>query len=87
MMMSRSIAILFGLFVQALLVAQTGPQRYRVRFTDKGNTPFSLEQPEAYLSPVHWNGVSGRGSPWTVWTCPWTRPTSMPFFNGVRSSW
>ncbi|MCB0778492.1 MAG: hypothetical protein KDC03_02925, partial [Flavobacteriales bacterium] len=49
--MSRSIAILFGLFVQALLVAQTGPQRYRVRFTDKGNTPFSLEQPEAYLSP------------------------------------
>lgn len=51
MMMSRSIAILFGLFVQALLVAQTGPQRYRVRFTDKGNTPFSLEQPEAYLSP------------------------------------
>ena len=43
---------LFLLFLLATLpaMAQTGPSRYWVRFTDKVNTPYSLSQPEAFLS-------------------------------------
>lgn len=31
--------------------AQTGPATYRVQFRDKASTPYTLEAPEAYLSP------------------------------------
>ncbi|MFM7726381.1 MAG: hypothetical protein ACKO7B_06750, partial [Flavobacteriales bacterium] len=31
--------------------AQTAPGKYWVRFTDKENSPYSLSQPEAFLSP------------------------------------
>ncbi len=33
------------------VVAQTGPDLHWVRFTDKDNTPYSLDAPEEYLSP------------------------------------
>ena len=31
--------------------AQTAPGTYLIEFTDKNGTPYSLNQPEAYLSP------------------------------------
>ncbi|MBP8823496.1 MAG: S8 family peptidase [Flavobacteriales bacterium] len=45
------------------LQAQTAPATYWVQFTNKDNTPFSLHQPEAFLSPRAlerrtWQGIS-----------------------------
>lgn len=33
------------------MIAQTGPDAYWVRFTDKEGTPYSIAEPEAFLSP------------------------------------
>ncbi|GAB4314206.1 MAG: S8 family serine peptidase [Bacteroidales bacterium] len=37
-------------FVCAGLMAQVAPNYYWVRFTDKDNTPYSIEEPEAFLT-------------------------------------
>lgn len=44
-----SLVLLFGLFTPVLF-GQVGQDRYLVYFSDKENTPFSLDAPEAYLS-------------------------------------
>ena len=38
------------LLVAAGAFAQTSPDTYWVQFTDKDNTPYSLSQPEQFLS-------------------------------------
>src|SRR5690606_32270802 len=38
------------LFLPAFMEAQVANNRYIIYFTDKGNTPFSISQPEEYLS-------------------------------------
>lgn len=44
---------LLGLFAALALgaAAQTAPDTWWVRFTDKSGTPYSIDQPEAFLSP------------------------------------
>jgi len=48
MLRGAAIVVLFGLGMA--LQAQTSPGTWWVRFSDKANTPFSIDQPEAYLS-------------------------------------
>jgi len=43
-------AILTLLFVINSLYAQTGPDKYWIEFTDKENSPYSIDQPEEFLS-------------------------------------
>ncbi|MCD6347658.1 MAG: S8 family serine peptidase [Bacteroidales bacterium] len=47
--MKQYITILF-LFLGGILFAQTAPDKYWINFTDKDNTPFSIDQPEEFLS-------------------------------------
>ena len=42
---------LISCFFSHFLLAQTNSSRYRVSFTDKNNSPYSIEKPEAFLSP------------------------------------
>ena len=44
-------AALWGCILSATLLGQTAPDTYWVQFTDKQNTPYSLDQPEDFLSP------------------------------------
>lgn len=46
----RYTAFLILLFVISNLNAQTGPDKYWVQFTDKVNSPYSIDQPEEFLS-------------------------------------
>lgn len=43
--------LLFVLALSADASAQTAPAAYWVQFTDKANTPYSLSEPEVFLSP------------------------------------
>lgn len=45
-----TLALIVLLFIPAAIQAQVANNRYIVYFTDKDNTPFSLSQPEDYLS-------------------------------------
>ncbi len=47
--MRAPVLLLFS-FLVALACAQTAPGTYWVQFTDKNNTPYSLSQPEQFLS-------------------------------------
>lgn len=46
----RLVLLLLGVPLR-LVHAQTAPATYLIEFTDKNGTPYSLAQPEAYLSP------------------------------------
>ena len=50
MMRARTLLCTSLLFI-GTLVAQTGPDLYWVQFTDKDQTPYSVDAPEAFLSP------------------------------------
>jgi len=39
-----------SLFFSLILLAQVSPNKYWVKFTDKNNSPYSIEQPEEFLS-------------------------------------
>ncbi|MBL7941997.1 MAG: S8 family serine peptidase [Flavobacteriales bacterium] len=49
--MIRSILIVSFAAVVFQCAAQTAPGKYWVRFTDKDNSPFSLDHPQEFLSP------------------------------------
>lgn len=49
--MFRFASLLLLLVVLPEATAQTAPATYWVRFTDKANTPYTLDQPQAFLSP------------------------------------
>lgn len=46
-------AVLLSFYLQAMLVAsaQTAPETWWVRFTDKNNTPYNIGAPQDFLSP------------------------------------
>lgn len=46
----RIVSAFFGGVAVMFACAQTGPDLYWVQFTDKANTPYSIEAPEAFLS-------------------------------------
>jgi len=46
----RSISLYTLLLVAHSLVGQTAPNTWWVQFTDKDNTPYSIDQPEAFLT-------------------------------------
>ncbi len=48
---ARHTAGFLMLFSASSLIAQTGPDSYWVRFSDKEGTPYSIAEPEAFLSP------------------------------------
>lgn len=48
--MRRPSIIISSLFAASFCSAQTAPDTYWVQFTDKDNTPYSLAQPEQFLS-------------------------------------
>jgi serine protease AprX len=48
--MKRLLSILTILLASVTLVAQIAPDKYYVQFTDKNASPYSLDEPEAYLS-------------------------------------
>ena len=49
--MKRILLLIFVLvFSSAFLEAQIAPSKYYIQFTDKANSPFSIDQPEAFLS-------------------------------------
>jgi serine protease AprX len=51
-MMPRYLHMILGLLLLPLgAMAQTSPDTYWVQFTDKQNTPYSLDQPQQFLSP------------------------------------
>lgn len=50
-MFERSLVLAVLIASCAWARAQTGPATYRVQFRDKTSTPFTLDAPEAYLSP------------------------------------
>jgi len=50
-MMRGTIFLSTTLLFVGLLGAQTGPDLYWVQFTDKDQTPYSMDAPEAFLSP------------------------------------
>ncbi|HRD53080.1 MAG TPA: S8 family peptidase [Flavobacteriales bacterium] len=47
----RTTIILLALALWSGAAAQTGPDTYLVQFTDKDNTPYSIGEPEQFLSP------------------------------------
>ncbi len=47
---SRIHAALWGCILSATLFGQTAPDTYWIQFTDKEGTPYSLDQPEEFLS-------------------------------------
>lgn len=42
--------LFFAFFTSSLINAQVSPDKYWVRFTDKNNSPYSIDQPEEFLS-------------------------------------
>jgi serine protease AprX len=49
--MMRKIFLLTSLvFLFLMINAQVAPDKYFIRFTDKNNSPYSLDHPEAFLS-------------------------------------
>lgn len=48
--MKKQLLILFALFLTAEIFGQTS-SKYWIQFTDKGNNPYTLSNPSAYLSP------------------------------------
>ncbi|MBE0639582.1 MAG: S8 family serine peptidase [Bacteroidales bacterium] len=49
--MKTSLLVLLASFIITAMNAQVYPDKYFVAFTDKNNSPYSIENPEAYLSP------------------------------------
>ena len=43
--------LLFFIFISAGCLSQVATDHYLVEFTDKNNSPYSIDQPGAYLSP------------------------------------
>ncbi len=48
--MRKNVFLLLGFLLSIQLSGQVGPDRYWVKFTDKNNSPYSIDQPEEYLS-------------------------------------
>lgn len=49
--MKKNIILFLGFFLTAMITgAQIAPDKYYVQFTDKNNSPYSISNPEAYLS-------------------------------------
>lgn len=48
--MKRSSLILVAVFTALIIDAQVFPDKYFVAFTDKNNSPYSIQNPEAFLS-------------------------------------
>ncbi|MCB0805487.1 MAG: S8 family serine peptidase [Bacteroidales bacterium] len=49
--MKISYALIYlQLIIPFLIIGQVAPDKYWVKFTDKNNTPFSIDSPEAFLS-------------------------------------
>ncbi|RLD52427.1 MAG: hypothetical protein DRI97_14505 [Bacteroidetes bacterium] len=49
--MKKNIILFLGFFLTAMIAgAQIAPDKYYVQFTDKNNSPYSISNPEAYLS-------------------------------------
>ncbi len=44
------ITIITAVLLSCLVSAQVAPDKYWVRFTDKDDSPYSIENPEAFLS-------------------------------------
>jgi len=42
--------IIAALFIPIITVGQVAPEKYWIQFSDKDNTPYSIAQPEAFLS-------------------------------------
>jgi hypothetical protein len=50
MMMKKTSALLLLFQISFILFAQVAPNKYWVKFTDKNNSPFSINNPEQFLS-------------------------------------
>ncbi len=48
--MIRFILMIMLFFSSLILIAQSTPEKYWIQFTDKSNNPFSINNPQAYLS-------------------------------------
>jgi serine protease AprX len=48
--MKKILASISFLFIITFAVSQVAPDRYWVKFTDKNNTPYSISNPDAFLS-------------------------------------
>lgn len=48
--MKKFLAFVSFLFITTFAVSQVAPNRYWVKFTDKNNTPYSISNPDAFLS-------------------------------------
>ncbi|MCB0821964.1 MAG: S8 family serine peptidase [Bacteroidales bacterium] len=49
-MMKKLFTIFFSLLVSYSIIAQVAPNKYWVKFTDKDNSPFSIDNPGEFLS-------------------------------------
>ena len=48
--MKKLFTIFFSLLVSYSIIAQVAPNKYWVKFTDKDNSPFSIDNPGEFLS-------------------------------------
>ena len=49
--MKHLITLLLSLILSGIVFSQVSPNKYWVRFTDKNNSPYTIENPSAFLSP------------------------------------
>ncbi|MBN2174940.1 MAG: S8 family serine peptidase [Bacteroidales bacterium] len=54
---------LYSLLLSVFLFAQVAPDKYWVKFTDKNNSPFSIDHPEAFLSQKAIDRRANQGIP------------------------
>ncbi|MCB0805405.1 MAG: S8 family serine peptidase [Bacteroidales bacterium] len=48
--MKTTFTLIFAIFISGILFAQVSPNKYWVKFTDKDNSPYSINNPEEFLS-------------------------------------
>ncbi len=48
--MKKTSALILLLFICLMITAQVAPNKYWIRFTDKNNSPYSINNPEQFLS-------------------------------------
>ena len=46
----KKLVLILTLLIPLILPAQTAPGKYWIQFTDKNNSPYSIDEPEAFLS-------------------------------------
>jgi len=61
--MQKILVLITAVFLSSIAFAQVAPDKYWVKFTDKTNTPYSIDNPEEFLSQKAINRRNAQGIP------------------------